>query len=191
MKYAITAIAMMCALRLAAATVCSGPLPESSWADTETSTNIPLSVCANESRILSFSMSLFATPSNNVQVAAGCDADGNGSLGIDETGLVVGWDCGEWVVRGPGFEEGFRAEPATGGASKHLELRLWAKPGAVREIAASENGQPLAFGFPAALPAWAFDDSWDMLRFTARGTGAPCESCVVRLNPNGTAISLR
>jgi hypothetical protein len=61
----------------------------------------------------------------------------------------------------------------------------------VREIAASENGQPLAFGFPAALPAWAFDESWDMLRFTARGTGAPGERCTVNIMPNGTTIKLR
>ena len=44
-------------------------------------------------------MELKATPSNNVEVAIGCDANGDGHLSLDESGLTVGYDCGEWFVR--------------------------------------------------------------------------------------------
>ena len=38
-------------------------------------------------------------PSNNVEVAIGCDADEDGCLSVDESELCVGYDCGTWFVR--------------------------------------------------------------------------------------------
>ena len=42
---------------------------------------------------------LLASPSNNVEVAFGTDADGDGVLDLWETDCVIGWDCGAWFVR--------------------------------------------------------------------------------------------
>ena len=49
------------------------------------------------------------TPSNNVEIALGRDADGDGELSFDEAAVRLGWDCGvffvERVVTGERFEE--------------------------------------------------------------------------------------
>ena len=39
------------------------------------------------------------TPSNNVEVAFGTDADGDRSLSLDETDVVIGWECGRYFHR--------------------------------------------------------------------------------------------
>ena len=83
----------------AAAGVAVGPLPAPEFADTEVSTNFVFSVGEGQNRSLVFTVELHATPSNNVEVAIGVDADEDGSLSLDETALAVGYDCGEWFVR--------------------------------------------------------------------------------------------
>ena len=81
------------------AAVAVGPLPASGYADTEVSTNFAFSVGEGQSRGIVFTVELQATPSNNVEVAIGCDADEDGSLSVDESELCVGYDCGTWFVR--------------------------------------------------------------------------------------------
>ena len=77
-----------------------GALPGAEFADTEVSTNVVLSVGAARNRRLVFSVELQASPSNNIEVAVGCDADADGRLSLAESALVVGYDCGEWFVSG-------------------------------------------------------------------------------------------
>ena len=74
-------------------------LPLSEFADTEVSTNFTFAVGAVANRRLVFSLELQASPSNNIEVAIGCDANGDGHLSLDESDLTVGYDCGEWFVR--------------------------------------------------------------------------------------------
>ena len=82
-----------------AAAVAVGPFPIPEYADTEVSTNFAFSAGEGQSRGIVFTVELQATPSNNVEVAIGCDADEDGSLSVDESGLCVGYDCGTWFVR--------------------------------------------------------------------------------------------
>ena len=70
------------------------PPGASEFADTEVTTNIPVNVFRSDVRGLDVSVELCATPSNNVQVAFGRDADGDGVLAPEESDLVVGWECG-------------------------------------------------------------------------------------------------
>ena len=90
-------------LILSAATVAAGvavgPLPAPEFADTEVSTNFVFSVGEGQNRSLVFAIELQATPSNNVEVAIGVDADEDGNLSLDESELCVGYDCGTWFVR--------------------------------------------------------------------------------------------
>ena len=55
-------------------------LPSSAFADTEASTNFTFAVGEGLNRRLVFSLELQASPTNNVEVAIGCDADGDGRL---------------------------------------------------------------------------------------------------------------
>ena len=66
-------------------------LPDSSFADTEVSTNFTFAVGGGSNRKLVFSLELQATPSNNVEVAIGCDANGDGRLSLNEAdfGLTI------------------------------------------------------------------------------------------------------
>ena len=96
--------AVLCALLLAvsgaaSAAVAVGPLPAPDYADTEVSTNFPFSVGEGQNRGIVFTVELQATPSNNVEVAIGVDADEDGRLSVDESELCVGYDCGTWFVR--------------------------------------------------------------------------------------------
>ena len=98
MKYLICLLPLF-AWTSAAAGVAVGPLPAPKFADTEVSTNFVFSVGEGQNRSLVFAIELQATPSNNVEVAIGVDADEDGSLSLEETALAVGYDCGEWFVR--------------------------------------------------------------------------------------------
>ena len=73
-------------------------LPASEFDDTEVSTNFTFVVGEGYNRRLVFSLEIEASPTNNVEVAIGCDADEDGLLSLDETALMVGYDCGEWFV---------------------------------------------------------------------------------------------
>ena len=84
---------------LAASAVSVAPLPQSAYADTEVSTNIAFVVDRAMMTRIEFTVALDATPTNNVEIAFGADADEDGVLAPRETRLVVGWDCGAWFVR--------------------------------------------------------------------------------------------
>ena len=80
------------------AAVSGATLPPVSFADAETSTNVPFAVGRDGARLLAFTLSCRATPTNGVEVAFGRDADSDGALGVEEADFAVGWDCGAWFV---------------------------------------------------------------------------------------------
>ena len=87
------------ALAAWARTVVPASLPPAVHADTEVSTNVPFTATLDAAGRFAFDLSCRATPSNNVEVAFGTDADGDGVLDLGETDCVIGWDCGAWFVR--------------------------------------------------------------------------------------------
>jgi len=191
MKFTTTALLALSALHGIAAIVESGPLPPTEYADTESATNHLFSTTRPGSRILSFQMSLLASPSNNVEIAIGRDADEDGELSIDETALVVGWDCGEWVVRSPESGAALYAQAASDNVSKLLEWTLHVSDGEIRSLAARENGEPLDFTLPVRHPAWMFDSTWNLVKFTARGVDDAGGIFRAQMLANGTLIRLR
>ena len=191
MKIALTMIAVAITLQSLSATVASGPLPPCEFADTESATNHLFSTTRPGSQILSFQMGLLASPSNNVEIAIGRDSDEDGELSIDETAMVVGWDCGEWVVRSPESGTALYAQAASGNVSKLLEWTLHVSDGEVRSLAAMENGEPLDLALPGRPPAWMFDSTWNLVKFTTRGVDDAGGVFRAQLLANGTLIRLR
>ena len=55
-------------------------LPPSPHADTEAVTNVAFGTGVAGDNVFALSLALDASPSNNVEAAFGCDADGNGIL---------------------------------------------------------------------------------------------------------------
>ena len=71
-------------------------LPEAARPDAEVCTNIALNVNAARLQSLTISVSFDTCETNEVLVALGADADGDGDLAVDEADVVFGCDCGAW-----------------------------------------------------------------------------------------------
>ncbi len=91
--------AALTAFPAAASGVTVGPLPVSDCADTEVSTNIPVTVSFDAMSRMNFAISLEASPSNCVEVSVGEDANADGNLSPEEAAYAFGYDCGRWFVR--------------------------------------------------------------------------------------------
>ena len=146
----------------AAAGVAVGPLPTPEFADTEVSTNFVFSVGEGQNRDLVFTVELHATPSNNVEVAIGVDADEDGSLSLEETALAVGYDCGEWFVRSVLND-------------------------AVTTTGVEDSG---VFRRTYRVRARRVNPLWNLVKVTRRGIGAAAESVSVEKVEQGFRVRL-
>ena len=146
----------------AAAGIAVGPLPAPDYADTEVSTNFAFSVGEGQSRGIVFTVELQATPSNNVEVAIGCDTDGDGSLSVDESELCVGYDCGTWFVRSS-------AQDA---------------------VTSEDVGDSGVFRRTYRVRARRVNPLWNLVRVTRRGYGAAAESVSVEMVERGFSVRL-
>ena len=138
------------------------PLPDATFPDTEVSTNVAFAVGAHANRKLAFTLELQATPSNNVEVAIGCDADGDGHLSLDESDLTVGYDCGVWFV-------------------------CSAEKDAVTSEAVFDTG---TFRRVYEIRSRHVDPSWNLVKVTRRGVGAADESVTIEPAEFGFALRL-
>ena len=143
-------------------------LPPVQHLDTEVVTNVAISVAAQGSREYAFELSFSGTASNNVEIALGVDADGDGALSSDETGLSVGWDCGEWFVMNAATDERVSVEAADGVHSLVGMIRLHTT-GRVREISFCDGPATLFPAIQGAALGWTFPVGWNMVRLVGRG----------------------
>ena len=138
-------------------------LPASEFDDTEVSTNFTFVVGEGYNRRLVFSLEIEASPTNNVEVAIGCDADEDGLLSLDETALMVGYDCGEWFVRSAANDSVMCYDVADSGTFRRTyEVRS-------RYI----------------------DPSWDLVKVTRRGFGVSNENVSFSLVESGFGLTIR
>ena len=137
-------------------------LPGAEFADTEVSTNVALSVGMARNRRLVFSVELQSSPSSNVEVAMGCDADGDRHLSLAESALVVGYDCGEWFVRSA--------------AKESISTSAAQSQGLVR--------------CTYEIPSRHVDRSWNLVKVTRRGLGVANESVAVEFAETGFTLRL-
>ena len=137
-------------------------LAPSTYADTEVSTNVPCVLDLPTLKEYRIGLGLVGTPSNNVEVALGHDADGDGVLSLDEAAISLAWDCGEWIGKGMSDEGwGTRYVPlVTDGPDTNGFVT------AAIDVAVSNH---------KAKPAWLYDRTWDLMRVTRRGVDDPEE----------------
>ena len=138
-------------------------LPCAAFPDTEVSTNFPLAVGAAANRKLVFTLELQASPSNNVEVAIGCNADCDGHLSLDESGLTVGYDCGEWFVRSA--------------AKDAVTTAVVSDAGTFRRVYEVRSRQ--------------VDPSWNLVKVTRRGVGVANENVAVELVESGFGLTIK
>ena len=73
--------------------------PPSAYVDTESSTNVVFSGWNDLTRFVKIHAEVFASLASCVQVAIGTDRSNDGALAVEETDLVLGYDCGTWFIR--------------------------------------------------------------------------------------------
>ena len=138
-------------------------LPSPEFSDTEVSTNFTFVVGEGSNRRLVFSLELEATPTNNVEIAVGSDADENGLLSLDEAELTVGYDCGEWFVRSAANDSVTYSDVVDSGTFRRTyEIRS-------RRI----------------------DPSWNLVKVTRRGLGVSSENVSFSLVESGFGLTIR
>ena len=167
----------------------AGGLPPWETVDTEVSTNRPFAFKKTNVRHLRIKLDCIGTPSNNVQVAFGRDANTNGVLEVGETGFAVGWDCGAWVLRDSGTNEWFAASVTTN-ARKSLAFDLGVVRAEPRCVSATENGEVLAWNVPGRPPRSLYCIEWDTLRLTVRGIDPPEEAIRAQVVVEGFMLSI-
>lgn len=191
-------VAVGLAVRIGLGAVEVGGLPAWELADTEVSTNVPFAFPPDAARHFLVSLELAGTPSNNVQVAFGRDANTNGVLEIEETGISLGWDCGRWRVRsrvrsaecGVSSTE-WTAEAVTTNEVKVLDVDVTVYRGQGRRIASTENGVEIDWDDAAELTRALYDNSWDTLRLTVRGVDRADETLRAAVRIEGTKIIVK
>ena len=156
-------LAMIPLLPMAAFAVTVEPLPQSEFADTEVSTNIAFAVERPAMTRIEFTVSLDATPTNNVEVAIGTDANGDGSLAVEESAYVFGYDCGTWFARSAGLE-GLGSLEGLGGGRVEKTFVL--------------NRRQL-------------DTAWNLVKVTRRGCGSSCELVEAKGRKPGFKLEVR
>ena len=125
-------------------------LPVSGHADTEVSTNIAFAVERPAMTRIEFTVALDATPTNNVEVAIGTDANGDGNLAPEEAAYVFGYDCGRWFTRvGELFD------------CSDCSIVRSSEAGRVEKTFVLRTGK--------------LDAAWNLVKVTRRGCGAACE----------------
>ena len=164
-------------------------LPPVEYPDTEVMTN--MAVSAQGSREYSFELTFSGTASNNVEIAFGADADGDGALSVNEIGLSAGWDCGEWFVMNTATGERVLVSAAKGAHSLVGTIRL-RTGGHVREIAFRDGAAALFPTLQGASRTWAFPVGWNMVRLVGRGENVRSgEQFHVAASSHGISLRLK
>ena len=186
-----TKLFLICSFLVAvvAATDIRPTLPQVEYPDTEVVTNVAVSALG--SREYAFELTFSGTASNNVEIAFGADADGDGALSVDEIGLSAGWDCGEWFVMNAATGERAVSSAAEGAHSLVGMIRL-RTGGCVREIAFRDGAEVLFLTLQGVARAWSFPAGWNMVRLVGRGENIRSgEQFYVTATSNGITLRLK
>ena len=141
-------------------------LPQSEYADTEVSTNIAFVVERPAMTRIEFTVALDATPTNNVEVAIGTDANSDGNLAVEEAAYVFGYDCGAWFARSAGL-----------GSLECLGSLEGLGGGRVEKTFVLKRRQ--------------LDTAWNLVKVTRRGCVSACELVEAKGRKPGFKLEMR
>lgn len=168
-------------------------LPVSSFADTEVSTNVVIHEGRTDVRNVQIHFQLEGTPTNNLEVAFGCDANTNGVLDVWEIETVYGWRAGRYFVENVRAWERIETEAAVNALCGVLDVHLEHGPDfAPRRFTATCGGKTAFAGLSTTPPpAWLFRNGWNMARVVRRGAGTPSEWVRCDVKHHSFALKVR
>ena len=196
MKHNIAIAIAAAALAAGAATLEVQPLPGPATADREVSATHALPAAGPDGpRVFRLELVFEATPSNHVQVCLGRDtAPADGALDAGETDLAIGWDRGGWFLSPRGLRARHAVPAASSNGTQRLTalIRVTASGVCLAPAFADRDGAVAFAGLPRPpLPQWLRPGTWDTLRVTARGAGAPQERIKTVFAPDGAHITIK
>ena len=169
----------------------AAPLPQPDSADAGAVTNIVFAASPMPGAV-TFSLEFAPSPTNNVEIALGTDADGDGDLSDGEVRLAIGWDCGRWFVRGENAEDEHSHSATADGTAKVFSWRLATLRGGVpSRLVATVDGAPLFGDLSASPPRWLYDTSWNLARVVVRGADVEGSVAPVKASVAGTVFYMR
>lgn len=157
-------------------------LPQSSvFLDTEASTNISFNVRRNDVCVLDVRIEHSVSVSNCVQIAFGRDADCNGELAHEETGLVLGWRSGRCFLEHVSEETRYiESVPMSAGNLFFLRMRVETDSTfSPRKVSFTNNMGSCFTEISETCPQWLFQRDWNLLKITRRGPVVSDEVCCV------------
>ena len=179
-------------------------LPPSEFADTEVSTNVCFAIDRATMTRVEFVVSLNATPTNNVEVAIGTDANGDGNLSVEEAAYVFGYDCGVWFKRS---QSKSRVEVDSKSKSRvEVEERNLSTCAFGLEEEENHHSSTSTSNFDYSgtstsnfdftshtfvLKSRKLDTSWNLVKVTRRGCGASCELVKAEGRKPGLILEVR
>ena len=159
--------------------------PVSPYLDTEVSTNFALHAGRTDTWGFDLRIQIAGTPTNDLEVAFGVDANTNGVLEVEEIETVYGWRGGRYFVE--------NVEAITNVLCGVCDIHLENNASVVPKRFAATCGGVAAFGGLATTPppAWLFKREWDMVRVVRRGAGIPSEWVRCDIEYQSFSIRLR
>ena len=180
-------------LRVYARTILVPTQPVSQFADTEVSTNVVIHESRTDVRNVQIHFQLEGTPTNNLEIAFGCDANTNGVLDVSEIETVYGWRGGRYFIENVRAWERIETPAAVTALCGVIDIQLHNDKHFVpRSFAATCGGEPAFANLSTTPPpAWLFRNEWNMVRVIRRGAGTPSEWVRCDVRHNSFAIRVR
>lgn len=155
------------------------PLPEDDhFADTENSLNVPFSDHTDLTRKMNILLAVFSSFSSCVQVAFGTDRSNDGALAVDETDLVVGYDCGAWFIRDERNGHDWTDDATNLLSGDFIERIFSALANPRYDGVHQENGM-------------VFSHEWNLMKITTRGDQTIAPTLKIELKNNPLVIVIR
>ena len=171
-------------------------LPVSPFADTEVSTNVVIHgsrTDVRDVRNVQINFQLEGTPTNNLEIAFGCDANTNGVLDVSEIETVYGWRGGRYFIETVRAWERIETPAAASALCGVIDIQLQNDKHFVpRSFAATCGGESAFVSLSTTPPpAWLFRNEWNMVRVVRRGAGTPSEWVWCDVKHDSFAIRVR
>ncbi len=180
-------------LRVCARTILVPTQPVSPFADTEVSTNVVIHESRTDVRNVQIHFQLEGTPTNNLEIAFGCDANTNGVLDVSEIETVYGWRGGRYFIENVRAWEQIETPAAASVLCGVIDIQLQHDKHFVPKSFVATCGGESAFAGLSTTPppAWLFRREWNMARVVRRGAEPPSEWVRCDVRHNSFAIKVR